>query len=72
MKTAMQELIEDLQKEFGNILVEDAFIPFLEKEKQQLVDAHTAACEMNYGDIDSDIIDLKGEEYYNQNYNQNK
>lgn len=70
----MQELIEDLQKEFGNRLKEDAFIPFLEKEKQQTIDFSIGAYQ--------DISRMKGvsenlisenkilfEEYYNQTYN---
>jgi hypothetical protein len=83
MKTVMQEFIDALDNQINSlsdkfigikihlIIVRNNAISKLPKEKEQIIDAYTAACEMNYGDIDSDVIDLKGEEYYNQTCNQN-
>ena len=58
----MQELIEDMRLELDNSLLikinSEKFIPFLEKEKQQM--------------LESSISGSKGnsfEEYYNQTYN---
>ena len=69
----MQELIELIVNNKTRLdIIEKNQQMWIEKEKEQILDAYTAACEMNYGDIDSDVIDLKGEEYYNQNYNENK
>jgi hypothetical protein len=44
MKTAMQELIDDIQQAFqgqwGVYLNSEKFAPYLEKEKKQIIDAH--------------------------------
>jgi TolA-binding protein len=79
MKTAMQELI-DLMKSheargWGNMTFDFFFaqldeIKALEKEKEQIIDA---ANQKIFGDITftgSDEVITKGENYYNQTYNQ--
>lgn len=78
MKTAMQELIEDLQKEFstqwGHLLKVEAFKPFLEKEKEQIINAYEngyEACDMDEAmEVNKKLT--SGDLYYNMNYNQNK
>jgi hypothetical protein len=78
MKTAMQELIDEL-KEHNTILVKEGIEPdplikmykelaekLLEKEKEQIIDAY-------YGNIDGVFgYREEGQEYYNQIFNQNK
>jgi hypothetical protein len=79
MKTAMQELIERLSKtekqlEKENNLVMSAALfaaksmalEYIEKEKEQIIQAHG----LKYYDIGE--VTITGENYYNQNYNQNK
>jgi hypothetical protein len=67
MKTAMQELIEDMRLELDKSLLlkfnTEKFIPFLEKEKEQICNAYTDGLEGPY---------IGAEEYYNQTYNKNK
>ena len=66
MKTAMQELIDELESikgyKYGGLvirLIKDR----LEKEKEQICNAYTDGLEGPY---------IGSEEYYNQTYNQNK
>ena len=64
MKTAMQELIEYLEKDYyinelSNFDIDK--IKFLEKEKEQICNAYTDGLEGPY---------LGAEEYYYDNYNQ--
>jgi len=67
MKTAMQELIELIEKGDTRLdLIENHKQIWLEKEKEQIIDA---TCLSKYNNIDDK---QKGEEYYNQTYNQNK
>jgi hypothetical protein len=67
MKTAMQELIELIEKGETRLdLIENHKQIWLEKEKEQIIDA---TCLSKYNNIDDK---QKGEEYYNQTYNQNK
>ena len=66
MKTAMQELIDELDKSlvksiFERLEMEGIFIKALEKEKEQIVKAYNSAIPFKFG-----------EEYYNKTYNQNK
>jgi len=68
MKTAMQELLENLQKSFNEktypIRIDATY--FLEKEKQQIIEDFYAGrddWERKYPDATN---------YYNQTYNQNK
>ena len=65
MKTAIQEMIERLEKS-GFFLISydyDIFNEALEKEKEQIIDAY-------YGNIDGVFgYREEGQEYYNQTYN---
>ncbi len=74
MKTAMQELIEFIRftdKECYAIMFnEGLFDKALEKEKEQIIDAHGTKGWYKPSDKTSGIT--TGEEYYNQTYNQNK
>jgi len=63
MKTAMQELIELIEKGETRLdLIENHKQIWLEKEKEQIIKA------MNYGLGNEKEIEL-GEYYYNQTYN---
>ena len=85
MKTAMQELKEEIQSKvfpptyndgnltdyqyghnvaYGVVLTIVEYL--LEKEKEQIIQAHG----LKYYDIGE--VTITGENYYNQNYNQNK
>jgi|LakMenE01Jun11ns_1017448.scaffolds.fasta_scaffold9329395_2 hypothetical protein len=73
MKTAMQELIEAVNKHYSNSLRTDIFDtnPYLKKEKEQIIDAY------EYGQInvneDGCLTEENGaEEYYNETYNQDR
>jgi hypothetical protein len=69
MKTAMQELIDELER--VRLMTNMNFViriatDLLEKEKEQIIDAY-------YGNIDGVFgYREEGQEYYNQTYNQNK
>jgi hypothetical protein len=64
MKTAMQELMEWLDDSIPETIKEK----YLEKEKEQIIDAYDKG-----GDVNDDLQPLYGtpEEYY-KTYNQNK
>jgi hypothetical protein len=64
MKTAMQQLIERLEEEDINVpfLIKSVY---LEKEKQQIIEAYGRSICMFY---ESE----QPEEYYNETYNQDK
>ena len=68
MKTAMQELLEKLQKSFDEktypISIDGTY--FLEKEKEDLMMA------FNDGKVNAVLNKINSTEYYNKNYNQNK
>ena len=68
MKTAIQELLENLQKQFNEqthpIRIDATY--FLEKEKEQIIDAYSE------GYSDGVQEPNPNDEYYNQTYNQNK
>ena len=71
MKTAMQELIEIYEyyhsfEEFNEWFMDMGKKAMLEKEKEQIINA---TCLGKYNNIDDR---QKGEEYYNQTYNQSK
>ena len=68
MKSAMQELMQWMEEtEFMvNVGFIDKVNECLEKEKEQIIDA---TCLGKYNNIDDR---QKGEEYYNQTYNQNQ
>ena len=66
MKTAMQELIDDLKTKDGIIILDKVFMQkYLEKEKEQIIDAYDNGM---YGGTYA--VDKDGNEYYNQTYNQ--
>ena len=65
----MQELIDELDKSlvksiFERLEMEGIFIKALEKEKEQIIQAHG----LKYYDIGE--VTITGENYYNQTYNQ--
>jgi len=72
MKTAMQELVEEIK--LNQVAAQMFFInepvkffdKYLEKEKEQIIQAHG----LKYYDIGE--VTITGENYYNQNYNQIK
>jgi hypothetical protein len=78
MKTAMQELIEWYKKEHFvkttfHIQLLNKFESLLEKEKEQIIQAH----KIGWEDCQEYIRTIgqttrKGKKYYNQTYNQNK
>ncbi len=80
MKTAMQELIEELEsikdykyKELTIRLVKEK----LEKEKEQIIDAwekgYSTGCVVGSNDYTNEDEEKdNGNYYYNQTYNQNK
>jgi hypothetical protein len=92
MKTAMQELLTyilvDCRNESGTIQfnAHETFNKFLEKEKEQIIDAGNACSiksmvhrekldEMSEDELRNSLVEdtiSYGEEYYNQTYNQNK
>jgi hypothetical protein len=64
MRTAIQELIEHLDIEMKQKGIIPNWDMYLEKEKEQIIDAYEAAMErpiQNYAEV-----------YYNMNYNQNE
>ena len=80
MKTAMQELIDEMTvyldlhespevKEVLKILKASAIRKYWKKEKEQIIDAYDKG-----SDVNDDLKPLYGtpEEYYNETYNQNK
>ena len=80
MKTAMQELIDELKYQFSHSdnhlqtivdIVQKAENELFEKEKEQIMNAY----ENGVGDENERNLSGKftnAEEYYNQTYNQNK
>ena len=78
MKTAMQEHFEWLQENqlYFGIPIEaiDNAEDFLEKEKEQIVNAYDKgykACDLDEA-LEINKTMFSGERYYNQTYNQNK
>ena len=81
MKTAMQELIDELKLIEAypmNPLVLRIATDLLEKEKEQIIDFHVMLMkhgleqEGNVTKWDYNLLKDEAEEYYNQTYNQNK
>jgi hypothetical protein len=72
MKTAMQELLIDLminlEREIGHRLNMEKFAPHLEKEKKQIINAHTNAYLIGEDDISVEDANKASEQYYNQTY----
>jgi hypothetical protein len=74
MKTAMQELIEYLEKnyyinELSNFDIDK--IQFLEKEKEQIMNSYREGVNAGILYCNGEVF-ISKEEYYNQTYNQNK
>ena len=77
MKTAMQELIEWIEQRFNNPQETEVFkkaTELLEKEKEQIIDAHLEGWSdaYDYLKLDSNEQARQAEDYYNETYNQNK
>lgn len=80
MKTAMQELIEHIQVNATKFSLMNTFNilkeiePYLEKEKEQIIQGHFAGWSDAYDYLQSDSNDRarQAEEYYDETYNQNK
>jgi hypothetical protein len=82
MKTAMQEFIENhfyinAEGQYEAKYTEDTIWTeyineTLEKEKEQIIDAHTNAYLIGEDDISVEDANEASIKYYNQNYNQNK
>ena len=83
MKTAMQELIDELEVSFydhkkGHYIAQMIVISTimnkaknkLEKEKEQIIQAHNKGQSDYNPSLES--IKFESEQYYNQTYNQNK
>jgi hypothetical protein len=66
MKTAMQELIDNLESIDINV-PNGVKLIFIEKEKEQIIDTFDNGIYVGTYAVDKD-----GEEYYNQTYDQNK
>ena len=79
MKTALQELIEwvnvnDLKLKislYNNELI-DKLKELQEKEKEQIINAHTNAYLIGEDNISVEDANKASEQYYNQTYNQNQ
>jgi hypothetical protein len=72
MKTAMQELIDEIKEAvpyFKMDIYQENFNKALEKEKEQIIKAYCDALDLH---PTIDYKDYKEEEYYNKTYNQNK
>jgi hypothetical protein len=69
MKTAMQELIDEVRKLRKNgFSVDDKYLQgLIEKEKEQIIKAMSYS---TYREMKG--INVSNEEYYNQTYNQNE
>ena len=69
MKTAMQELIDEIKEVvpyFKMDIYQPSFNKALEKEKEQIKDAYLQ------GSFDDGPDSNNSEDYYNQTFNQNK
>ena len=77
MKTAIQELLDELKANdvaHGMYWIEQPdvfFDKYLEKEKEQIIDAVDNTRLIIGDDFDSEYQFTNGNEYYNQTYNQN-
>jgi hypothetical protein len=74
MKTAMQELIEFVKDErfaHSNYTIELKAIELLEKEKEQIINAHVFGWSDGF-DLRENKQSRLATEYYNETYNQNK
>ena len=73
MKTAMQQLIELIENGKTTLsLIENHKQIWLEREKEQIINAHTNAYLIGEDDISIEDANEASIKYYNQTYNQNK
>jgi hypothetical protein len=78
MKTAMQELLDDIQKYIKvdwpmNKSIRNSINKALEKEKEQIIDAmERTAMYVSAASLDKEIGKMTIEDLYNQTYNQDK
>ena len=78
MKTAMQELIENLKSKGGGMEIylnanTEIINESLEKEKEQIINDYRNGKVNGYDAINEGAsYNVTAEEYYNQTYNQNK
>ena len=73
MKTAMQQLMDLMSEQpftFGNAINLVILNELLEKEKEQIIDAHLNGQSDHHFSLESRMAEA--EEHYNQTYNQNK
>jgi len=76
MKTALTEWFDELKANYpymANEIFDKGFNKYLEKEKEQIIEAH----KIGWEDCQEYIKTIgqttrKGKKYYNQTYNQNK
>jgi len=70
----MQELIEWIENgtETSVYVIRDKAKKLLEKEKEQIIKAHTNAYLIGEDDINVEDANEASIKYYNQTYNQNK
>jgi 3-isopropylmalate dehydratase small subunit len=74
MKTAMQEFIDNVipMHIIELDMIKQEINKALEKEKEQIIDAHTNAYLIGEDDISVEDANEASIKYYNQTYNQNK
>jgi hypothetical protein len=73
MKTAMQQLMDLMSEQpftFGNAINLVILNELLEKEKEQIIDAHLNGQSDHHFSLESRMAEA--EEHYNQTYNQKK
>ena len=75
MKTAMQELLDDIQKHIKvdwpmNKSIRNLINKALEKEKEQIIDAHLNGQSDHHFSLESRMAEA--EQHYKGKYNQNK
>ena len=73
MKTAVQELVEEMEQSplmFAPALALIKEKNFLEKEKEQIIDANIAG--MEFIPVDPNRYQEDAEEYYNETFNTNE
>ena len=73
MKTAMQELIDELHlikivEKHNFFMVKHIIEQCLEKEKEQIINAHTNAYLIGEDNISVEDANKASEQYYNQTY----
>jgi Zn/Cd-binding protein ZinT len=72
MKTAMQEWFDELKSNYpymANEIFDKGFNKYLEKEKEQIIKAHTNAYLIGEDDISVEDANEASMKYYKQTYN---